>query len=71
MEFRKWFTTQDPGLKALYVSENPEPGRDLRYLAATDGAATVEFTSLMPIQQMKNCVAKALPQVSIEPASQH
>lgn len=25
MEFRKWFTGQDPGLKALYIGENPEP----------------------------------------------
>jgi len=44
-------------------------GRDLSYRAETDGAATVYFTSSLPIHQVKDCMAKALPQVSIEPAS--
>jgi hypothetical protein len=46
-------------------------GRELRYRSATDGVAAVEFTSSMPVHQVRDCMAKALPQVSIEPASQH
>ena len=46
-------------------------GRDLRYRAATDGAAAVEFMSSMPLPRVRDCMGKVLPQVSIEPASQH
>jgi hypothetical protein len=46
-------------------------GRDMRYRAATDGAAAVEFTSSTPLPRVRACMVKVLPQVSIEPASQH
>ena len=41
-------------------------GRNLRYRVATDGAAAVEFTSSTPLPRVRGCMAKALPQVSIE-----
>lgn len=44
-------------------------GRDLNYRTATDGAAAVYFTSSLPIRHVRDCMAKALPQVTIEPAS--